>query len=447
MKFSAYLKMIGWEYLLVTLVAGALASELLMGFDAGDPVVGTALPVLGAAVVSALLFWVGSSRRTLLPGTLLVVLLAAVSLFGAMAVSQTGVAEDAAGNWLIVAAVIEVSTVAAYALARTRGGAVALLVLTIVVCGVVQLLWEVDALGWSFTAMAGALVLLIFKNYQSAARGAASARSVSFTAGFGFAAAMVAVAGVVGALAWVCIIAPLDPSAVPLKLTQETRALETVQARGTAEEYLTPNLDMTSDQTNELWRTTDDLQLDEAGIEQPARPLEEEAPDEESEGGVTGIDLTALQETFDLAARPQTALAAIPAALSLIFLIAAFFVGRRWWRARRLAKFQSQGPTEQVRSIYLFLVDRFGRLGHPVPAGMTPTEYAAHNEASFRVFDKHAGGATFADVTRAYVEVFYGNRAATPEEAARCSYYYEGLWKGARERLGAVKYFFKSFRL
>lgn len=447
MRLSAYIKMIGWEFVLAAVVGTALAYEVLMGFDAGDPVVGGVVPAVGVVLMMALLFWVGSSRRTLVPGTALVLILAAASLLGAAAVSATGMTEDAPGNWFIVVAVIEVAALAVYALARTRGGAVALLVLSIVVCGMVQFLWAVDALGWSFASMAGALALLIFKNYQSAARSAASAREVSFTAGFGFAAAMVAMAGAVGALVWVCVIAPLDPPALPVKLVQETRALETVQARGTSSEYLTPNLDMTSDQTNELWRTTDDLQLDEGGIEQPARPLEEEAPDEESEGGFTGIDLNSLQETFDLSARPQATVAIIPAALSLVLLVAAYFVGRRWWRAHRLAQFQSQGPTEQVRAIYLFLVDRFGRLGHPVPVGMTPAEYAAHNEHSFRVFDKYGGGASFADVTRSYAEVFYGNREATPEEAARCSYYYEGLWKGARERLGTVKYFFKSFRL
>lgn len=451
MKFSAYVKVVGWEWVLLTVASIALTYEVLTGFEFGALLMTSPWPAIGCAIIVGALFLIGFSRRAVAVGAVLLTLAFGVVL-AAAAGAQLAVGDAAEDvptrvNWLVAAVVVALCGVVPYLLARTRAGALVLVALTVAVSGVVEFMWGADHL-WvlPIAAIGAVFVLLFFKNYQVAAREAMSARTVSFSAGMAFSLGAVLLAGALGCALWFGVIAPLNPPTVPFRPLQEVRALPIIPARGTSEVYLTPNLDMTSDETNELFRTTDDLRLDPNGIDWPARPQEEEAPQEAESGGVTGIDLDSLEEAFDLAARPQTIMPVMPVIALVVAAMALYFVSRRLWRARRLARFRALGPTGQVQAVYRFLIDRLGRVGYGLPEGMTPWEYAAHNAASLEAFDRRAGG-TFQEVTDSYVAVFYGGCEATAEQVALCERYYRGLWKGTRDRLGALKYFFRSFRL
>lgn len=446
MKVSAYARMSGWEYLLVALVGTSLGYLVLKGFDAGDDVVNTPLPAVVVVLLVLVLFGIGSSKRRVFIGGAVLSVCLVVSLLVSAAFTEMPLTSDEPGNWLIVMLMLELCALIAYLLSRKKAGTVLLLAMTVFVCGWIQFFYTADDYLWSFAAVFSSLILVAYKNYQMSARTVSSARRVSFTAGFGMCAVVVAVAAGIGCAVWFGIVAPLNPPVLGVKLITEYRALETVLVRGTSEEYLTPNMELSSSETNSSKRTTDDLWEDEDGIDEPARPREEEATEVPEEGSFMGVDISSLQEAFDLQSNPQLVHVVVPAALLLLLAFVAYFVGRRWWRKRRLLKFQQLDPTEQVRAIYLFLMGRLGKLGYALPDGMTPLEYATHNATAFETYDK-VGGAIFANVTGAYTAVAYGERAATAADAQLLVGYYKGFWMGARKQLGNFKYFFKSFRL
>ena len=126
--------------------------------------------------------------------------------------------------------------------------------------------------------------------------------------------------------------------------------------------------------------------------------------------------------------------------------IAGYFVGRRALRKRRLARILRQAPAQQVRELFLFLMDRLGKIGFAVPEGVTLTEYASRSAAHMEAITAETGVALPA-ITQVYVRTAYGSAAPEDDDVESLVAFYRGFWKGARRHLGNIGYFFKSFKL
>lgn len=446
MRFSTYLRHAVWDFLLVCACSLALGYTALDGFYIDPALQRSLLPAAVTMVEVLLLFLVGYKKKYLLPGGIAYGVLAVVACAVAVATSAVGGLSDAEGNNLVFTLCLLVTGTVPYLMTRTRGGSAVLLIVGVFTCGWIQFFYGFDELLWALVFLFSALALIIYKNYQLSARTATSVQHVSFAAGFGVALAAVAAAVGVAALLWFAVIAPLSPGVLDIKLVTEYRALETVQVHGISNEYLTPNLETTSDQTNEASRTTDDLQRGEDGIPMPARAEEAPSSENNSAGTFLGIDIDSVQESFDFQANPLSALLHWLLLFLPLILIAAYFVGRRLWRKRRLAKIQQLGPSEQVQQLFLFLSSRLARVGFKIPAGQTPLEFARSSHDAMACFDE-AAGQDYRELTACYAAVAYGKASATAEDAERFAAYYRSFWKAAREQLGSWKYLWKSLRL
>lgn len=446
MGTRGYIKGVAGEFLLVTVVTVALAFTFLQGFKIGDTLLGSPLTYVVLVLEVVALFAVASSRRTLLPGCLALLMALVVCCVVGLGATEGAVTQDSAGNWLLGVLLMALCGVAPFALSRGRAGTALLFIGGVFMGSWTQFFFEAPVLAPSLVFLLACIALLVYKNYLCSVRAAMSARKVSFPVGLATGVATAVLAVAVGALAWFAVIAPLSPGVVDVKLITEYRALEEVQARGVSQERMLSNLDLTGSETTTGTRTTDDLRVEEDGIPMPARPLETQHTEEDASGSFTGLDLEELQEDFNVRANPlPPALLGLLALLPLLAVVG-YFVGRRRWRTRRLERIRALPPTQQVRALYLFLTPRLARVGFGIPNGQTPLEFAQGNVSAFSVLDA-AAGASFLEATRAYVRVAYGKHEATQEEADCLVAYYQGFWKAARRQLGNLRYFFMSFRL
>ena len=447
MNLSIYFKMVVWEFILLTLVSTGLSYVLLQAFYAGDAVSGSFVPAVASVAMNAVLFYIASSRRIVRVGGAVFAVACVVAVVACGVASSVSPVSDEPGNYLIVALVIVVTNLFAFFLSRRRTETVVLLILSIFCCSWIQFYYQADMVAWSMVVLFSALALVVYKNYQRSARTASSAKKISFSMGAGTAALSVALAVGVGALVWFAVIAPLNPSVFKVELITEVRAYETLQVRGTSQDYQVPNTDMTSDQLNDQSRTVDDLQISDDGIPMPAQTKDDTSKSQSAEGTFNGIDVDSLRQAFDFQSDPSGASVRVVLWILLpLLLIVGYFVGRRLWRTRRLNKYMMLPPKERIAAIYSFVLERLGRIGHALPEGMTLREYCIHNKGTFEEYEQLAG-CSFATVTNSYMQAAYGKAKPSGAEVADVAKFYNSFWKFARKQLGSFKYFFKSFRL
>lgn len=447
MRFADYLAGSIWEYLLLAVSACALSYTLLDSFYIASWLQHGPIAAVASFVLLALLFAIAFNKRAAKLGGIAYALLCVVILVAAGAMSGDNPFDDAESSYFFFVAVAVITPTLAFLLTRKRGLTVLYFLLGIAACSLVQFFYSFDELAWTLAFLVAGLALVVYKNYQQCARTAASARKVSFAAGFAVALASVGVACLAGAGIWFGIIAPLDPSAVQIKLITEYRALEAKQVVGTSSVYQVPNFDITSSKTNDEERTTDDIKLDDNGRAVPAQFNDGTAnQDEEKSGSFMGIDITSPQELFDFENNTPRALTALLVLLIIPVAIIAYFVGRRIHRSRRLARIRQQPPSRQIELLYPFLVGRMARVGIAMPAGSTPLDYARNNVTSMELFSAQAG-VSFAQLTESFVAVAYGKAQASQEQADSFAAFYRGFWKAARKYLGNFRYFTRSFRL
>lgn len=443
---ASYVRQSIWDFLLVALCSIALSYLVLRGFNVDPALQSSLIPAAITAAFALLLFIVGANKRWVLFGGIAYAVIVVVGAVISAVMTQVYLIADEEGNYLIFFLVVSLVPTAVFGMSRVRAGTAALLIIGIFTCGFVEFFWGFNDLVWTLTFLVTSLALIIYKNYQLSARTATTIRGVSFPAGFGVALGTVAVVVGLGAVVWFAIIAPLNPGVWDLKLITEERSLETIEVHGTSEEYLSPDTSLTSKKTNDQSRTTDDLQRGNEGIETPAQPLSTQNIRIEAAGTFLGIDLNSLEDVFDFQGDPTPPFYLWLLLFLIPLAIAAYFFGRRIRRNMRLDNIRKSPPAAQMTALYVFLLDRLGRVGYGLPDGATPTEYAANSRNAMTRFDD-AAGVSFAELTGVYTGMAYGEEAVTQEQADDFAAYYQGFWKAARRQLGNFRYFFRSFRL
>lgn len=451
MTAAMYFRSVAGEFVLVALASVSLSYILLDGFYVAPEVQQTPLPGVLATVLALVFFLVSYNKKSMRIGTPLVVLVLVVLWAAGALTSPDGqYLVDTEGNNLIFLMTVSLTSLVCFLLSRRRFGTALLFIIGVFLAAFIQFFYEFFEVGWTVTLVFSTLALIIYKNYQLSVRAVDTLKKVKFLPGFAVSLGAVCLAVGMGCVVWFGIIAPLNPAAVDIKLITEYRALETLFVKGTSSIYQTPNLDLSSDQVGEGERTTDDLQIDEVdGVKTPAHSKETQVPDEtqyDPSGTFLGVDFDSLQELFDSQTFEQPSVLWWLLLLLIPLALAAFFVGRRIWRAKRLERYVSRGSRQGVIAIYTFLVSRLARLGMGIPRGETLLDFAESTAATLGRIDA-VTGVKFANLTKTYVGVVYGEEAVKEQQIEEFKRYYEGFWKASRSYLGNVKYFFKSFRL
>ena len=447
MKFSLYMKSAIWELILLALLALAMTYQILNCFYVAPSIQYGPIPGVVAVAAIVALTLVNYTRRTRLIGGAVYGVVCVIAIIACGAMTGEGVFVDNEQNYLILSMVILITPTVIFLLGRTRTGSAFAFIICAFLSAAIQFFYMKYELLWLIVTLLSAVALLIYKNYQLSARTATTVRKLSFVPGFATACAAVALSVGLGCGIWFLVIAPLDPGAVDIKLITEYRAQDTEIAKGVSDVYMTPNFDLTSSETSNDVRTTDQLVETDTGIDTPANGNEQtETEQQVASGSFLGIDFDSLQQqfaflTYDVVSKFMLGVLAL-----LLLIIVGYFVERRLHRNRRLKRYQALEPRQQATAIYCFLADNFGRLGMGVPDGQTTLEYAAGVNESMRYFNA-AAGVDFKEIAGLYSAVAYGDREIGDDDLNLFARYYKAFWKGARKHLGNVKYFLKSFKL
>ncbi len=442
-----WLKSVVWNFVLVAVAAVSMSYVLLDGFYVDPSLQYSVFPAIIVIVCLAALYFIARSRRTMLIGGILyAVALFVVWIISAVMTPDFAIFSDFEGNYLIYTMIITLTATACFLASRVSWGTAVMFIVGVFLLGLIQLFYERFELVWTILFVLSSLALLIYENYQHSMRTAVAVKKPSFIPGFVVSICACAVAVGLGVGIWYGIIAPLDPDALDIKLITEYRALETVQVRGTSDMYQTPNIDMTSDELNEGERTTDDIKEDVNGNPWPATGNTEPEPeDNQDNDSFMGMNLESIQDVFDLQSNPQN-WPILVLLLLIVLAIVLYFILRRVRRNRRLTRFEDLSPDGEYQATFLFLLDRFRRVGVAIPKGQTMREFAVSSATAVRYQDEVAG-VKFADLANSYSDMTYGNRDVSDEDVSKIQKYYSSFWKGCRKQLGNIRYFFKSFRL
>lgn len=444
---GTYIKNVWGEAVLVALAAMAVSYVALNGFYADPALQHGPVPALVSAVCVAALFAVAKDRKTVRLGGALYAVLLVVAWVAAGALTPAGqLFDDNESNYLIFCMTVTIVPTLVFLLTRRRAGVGVLFAAGVLFMCVIELLYARFELAWGVVFIAAAVALFIFKNYQQSLASATSVRKISMLPGLAVAVAAAILAVGVGAGVWFAVIAPLDPGAVQIKLVTEYRSLETKQVVGTSNIFQEPNTDMTSSETNDGTRTTDDIKEGQDGVKWPATGKEKEPDDQDEQNSFLGIDVDSLQQAFDFQQNPSVRPLALGILLLVVVVVAAYFIGRRIWRRRRLEKLRALGLAAEYEGLFAFLLGRFERIGIQVPAGQTPLEFGRHADDALRVFNEEAG-VSFSVLAADYSALAYGKRDMEPQSAANIEAYYGAFYKACRKQMGNLRYFIKSFRL
>lgn len=443
----AYVKYALWDAILVFAAAMSLNYIALDCFYVSPALQYGPVPALVALVCTLALFLIAKNRGTARIGSIVYAAVIVVVWVVSGVLTPGGqIFEDDESNYLIFTMVTTLVPTVCFLVSRKRAGAAVLFIGGVFIIAITELLYARFELAWTIVFLVAVLALVIFKNYQQCLANATTVRKATMLPGFCVALAAVVLAVGVGVGVWYGIIAPMDPGAVQIKLVTEYRSLETKQVIGTSNIFQEPNTDMTSNNTNDSVRTTDDIQEGEDGVKWPATGKEEEPDDQDLQNTFLGINIDSLQDAFDFQQNPSVRPLMISILLLIVLAIVAYFVGRRAWRKRRLEKLRAQGAAAEYEGLFLFLIERFKRLGITVPKGQTVLEFGHHADNAVGVFN-HEAGVAFSDLTADYSALVYGKRELDERSLKNIESYYLAFYKAAREYLGSVKYFFKSFRL
>ena len=444
---SSYMKYALWDFLLVALAACALTYSLLDGFYVDEGLQYGPLPAVGVIVCLVILYVVAADKRRMLIGGIAYAAILVVVWLVSIAMTPDGqIFVDNQENYLIFAMVITLTATVSFLVTRNLVGTALFFIVGAFLSGFIELFYQRQEVVCTVLFVFATLALLVYKNYQKSMLSSMSLNKVTFLPGIGVAFVSTLVAVLLGVGLWFGVIAPLNPQAAQIKLITEYRALETLQVHGTSMEYQRPLTDMTSDQTNNDSRTTDDIVESQNGTRWPATGDTEQDPnDGEQNSAFMGLNLDSIVDAFNTQGNPAAwLLLFLP--LLIVALIVGYFLWRRANRKKRLEKFAALGPDEEFKAVFLFLLEKLKRIGISVPNGQTMLEFGTSSENAVYRFDVESG-VSMKSLAACYSETAYGKKSVEEGDVKAVEAYYNAFWKACRKQLGNLKYFFKAFVL
>lgn len=447
---SWYAKSFGWDFVLLLALSSALGFVVCDGFYV-DPVLQyNLIYVIGlSAIVLLPLYFAAKSRKTLIPGIILSIVIYAIILAVSWELSVVeSVIEDTEGNIVIFSLAIIITSLAAFCLSRFFIGSIVLFALGTFVISYLQFMYLFGHTIAATIFVLCSVIMVCFRYYhQTLAR--ADTEHISFGKAFIASGLFSLVACGLGLLVVIAVLVFIDPPVMELKLVQERFALEVVQQHGIADDTNLTNEDIQSSNVNDQTQYADS---DEPETEEDSPPdQEQDATNDEQNRRNTGASISyAMNAMGSEFTRITYGLAWWQIALivlSVIVLLLAPYIVRKLTRFLWAKKAFSQDNAHQVVSLYCFCLGRFEKMGLGKPATVTPNDFARNSTTDLAVFSVDTDGITFEDVTKWYAKAAYGRQDPGRQASEGCRKFYNKFYRNCRRHMGSIKYFFKLYRL
>lgn len=458
-RLSLFLRASVLDFLLVLCVSTALVLTASFAFESAPTLRGNVVLVAGVCSLVLVPLFAGAwSRRAVAPAAFatVVVCVGVVAAFAAAMPAGTplfvdGQVNDVPENYVVFACVLVVVPVLSYLLSRRTAGLAFLLAATIAVCGSVEFLYrdwmaENGGLAVSVVAYVGVALLFVYQTYRRSVYAAQRARRTSFLGVFAFGALIVCACAGIAAALFYGVVAPLGLQTVDVKPFQDYYQRPVIEYTGVFDRQQVESQDDTTDDVND--------QREQTGQDAQGADDQDSERGQASQGPLVGIaqavqafNPNSWSQQYSAVSYAQLRLGALIAVLASAAIVAAAILARRSVRERRLRRLSGASPSEQVRSLYEFLLGRFARLGVRKEASLTPMEFALGSQRAMQPYAQGTGGVDFVHVTDVYQRACYGGQEVSLEERDEVVRYYRAFFKNACRHVGKLRWAWKFWRI
>jgi hypothetical protein len=435
--FLNYMKDRLWEIIFCSVMTGALALCMFQGFNLDEYAISDGLlpTVLLAGVLTVVLAMCGYNRRSIVAGALGLAGVAGLFLLYLNAREIDIVDElDSPTVIYIYPIVLFLTGVIVWLLGRTRPGTAVLFIAgTWIIIGLEYLEFEqkLPAFVLFLVCCAGQYVQL---NYRCNAR-----KSVQYTPAFlknGAETTVMSAAAVgMAALLVLFLIIPLNLPVKDLTLLTRHIAIERLQVAGIVDTYPQEDPNQTTNETNNdnPEKTAEDENSDTNSTENPQIQQEENNNGGTNDSAGNGEDREAGAIRYN-----SEILWWLVIPLLVLLIIAAIILLKLLQRRRWYRRVLEQGERDQVETLYVELLRRFGVLGVRRRPEDSPLAFVKKNRRRLNGFFRNH--VSLEELTSIYMKVRYGGFEPGERECRKFRTVYENFYKNCRGMTGNVRY-------
>lgn len=435
---GSYIKSRFPDWLLCTLMSGALSSAICSGFEMDSPDSSSIIPIFILAACVSIVMLMLSYRRLLTglgiaAGALLAVG-SVVYIKGAHLL--TNEADHAEFIFVLVGII---AGVLVFLLSRSRAGTVFLFIGGNIIGAGAHFLQFENPL-WSFIIFTAAvLMMFMYRVYMVSLMRAdmGRVRTMKYmrqTVAFCLAALLLASGIFAG------IVRPLDPPVQDLKLIRILKQMDMLEVLGIYSVKTVLNPFLNSEAEPETTDFSDQQgEEDSDAIDDQNDQEQNEENDNSLVDKNNQIKVDAIKYIFK---EYHIGLLIIPLIILIIAAAAAFVVTRRRrWRR----EVQALSNEEVILNYFNYFLRCLAISGIKKPVQKTLAEFSESAAHDLEMFD--TDGIRFEELSGIYERVVYGRLKADDEELKLYERYFDGFSKGLKKRMGRFKYYLNFIRL
>ena len=428
-----------WDYLLCLCCQVGLIFHIFAGFLLEDSVYGNVpLVILMLAALNLVYFAFSYNRILSVVGIAAGIAVVTVFIFWT---SVSRIFEDEAAHSLgITLFLIVLVSLAVFLLARGRGGIIVLFIVgTIIDAGAHFLQYETVL--WSFLLFEVAVFLLfLYRSYVVTVMNVQTGK-VKIPVFITQSLLVCLLAFAIGLGAYYGIVRPMNPPTRELKLITVLEDMDILRVFGVTSEreMLDPDKLTASELARVKYTSEQQEQQPEEQEPEEEKNGEDPASPNDSQNDTTGESSSAFQKVYNIFKEYTAVIVIVLIAIALTLLFLIRWLRKKHWRDQvdRLS------PENQVINYYQYFLDRLSKLGYKKPVQHTLYEYAGNLSHEMEAFESE--GITFGQLTKVYIETWYGNYPVSEEKAGWFKSFYNSFAKNARKELGFFRYCLKFF--
>lgn len=425
-----------WDYVLCLLCQTGLIFHIFSGFVLEDGVSRSIpLTILLLAVLDLAYF--GFSFNRLLSILGVIVCLAAAAMFFCWAVLFQAFEDESANSLGITLALILLVSVVVYLLTRRRAGIIILFIAgTLIDAGAHFLQYEIML--WPFLVFEAAVFLMyLYRNFMITGKEVHTGK-VKIPVFAGQTVVLCLIALFISLGLYYGVVRPMNPPTKELELISAMEERDLLWLFGIEKKPEKPKPEQPSPEEE---KPAEEPEKDPEQPPEAEQKQEKQTEPQDPAAGQNEPENPAAGETGGFFKKHKAMGILLLVVIALAAAFVAWYLRKKKWQER----VERLSPENRVINYYRYFLSRFARLGYSRQPQQTLLEYAEDLSGKMQGFE--SGGITFEQLTKVYVDTYYGARPVSEEEAGRFRSFYNGFAKNLKEKIGPFRYFLQYFFL
>lgn len=437
---KSFIRLHAWDFVLTFFISLGLCLNLFSAWVIRDQYTKNyVLIVIAILAVNALMYVIGYSKKTAMAGGIGWLVFTVVWVLFMRSQGWLTFNEEIDKSVPVFWSILLYATALVFLLTRNRKVLLGVLPFGLLVLAAFRFLEYPVSVPGLFIFVAAAALEVLYKVYMDSL----------MTASYGnfrvrhFIEQSVAVVAAVGVLAsgvYYGVVKPLDPPTRDLKLITKLLSFDILETLGVSWTQQIEDPDLTTDEENDEEQDTKNKdQENEDNKEQNDEQNDEDDKNdrtEQSEDTVSTHSITYNEKDYT----------PVIVTLIVLLLLALPFAIKYGLRRRFRKTVFGLSPSEQVKTLFAFFLNRFRRLGMGKEDGHTLQEYTEDHAAAHLAFATEEG-TRFENLSDIVSDMLYAGYEPNETDAAKFRSFYKEFYKHARERVGKWKYLLKFWTI